>query len=66
METQENILQECAISVKDAAMMLGVSPRTIWRMIADGQLTPLRVRGSTRLLLSQISGYLKNSGKVGG
>ena len=66
METGENNLQRCAISVKDAAVMLGVSRRTIWRMIADGQFAPVRFRRCTRLLLSQVLGYLKGNGKVGG
>ena len=65
MEPSENNLQRCAISVKDAAVMLGVSPRTIWRMIADGQLTAVRVRGCTRLFSSQVMSYLQNAGKVG-
>jgi excisionase family DNA binding protein len=46
------------VSVKEAADLLSISPRTVWRMIADGQLTPVRVRRCTRLILSQISGYL--------
>ena len=66
METSETNLQRCAISVKDAAVTLGVSRRTIWRMIADGQLTAYRFRHCTRLLLSQVLGYLKGNGKVGG
>jgi excisionase family DNA binding protein len=66
METSETNLQRCAISVKDAAVMLGISPRTVWRMIADGQLTPVRFRHCTRLLLSQVSSYLNGNGKVGG
>jgi len=66
METKENNLQESAISVKDAAVILGVSPRTVWRMIADKELTACRFRRCTRLLLSQVMGYLKGNGKVGG
>ena len=66
METSETNLQRCSVSVKDAAVTLGVSQRTIWRMIADSQLTALRIRGCTRLSLSQVLGYLKGNGKVGG
>jgi excisionase family DNA binding protein len=66
METSETNLQKCAISVKDAAVMLGISPRTVWRMIADGQLTPVRFRRCTRLSLAQILSYLQGGGKVGG
>ena len=52
--------------VKDAAAIYKTSPRTIWRMIAAGELTAYRVRRCTRLLRSQVMGYLKGNGKVGG
>lgn len=52
--------------VNEAAAMSKVSQRTIWRMIADGQLTAYRFRRCTRLLRSQVLGYLKGNGKVGG
>jgi excisionase family DNA binding protein len=54
------------VTVKDAAKMFGVSDRTIWRMIADGQLVAVRIRGCTRLLLGQVLDYLKGNGRVGG
>ena len=54
------------VTVKRGASMLGVSSRTVWRMIADGQLTAIRFRRCTRLMLSQVMGYLKGDGKVGG
>jgi excisionase family DNA binding protein len=54
-----------SLRIKDAAAILKVSQRTIWRMIADGQLTASRFRGCTRLLRSQVMGYLKGSGKAG-
>ena len=52
--------------VNEAAAMWKVSPRTVWRMIAEGQLTAYRLRRCTRLLRSQVVGYLNGSGKVGG
>jgi len=55
-----------ALRVKEAAVILKVSERTVWRMIADKQLTACRFRGCTRLLLSQVLGYLRGTGKVGG
>ena len=33
--------------VTDAAERVGVSPRTIWRLLADGQLHRHKVRGRT-------------------
>jgi excisionase family DNA binding protein len=54
------------LRVKDAAAIGKTSSRTIWRMIADGQLTAYRFRRCTRLLRSQVLGYFKGNGKVGG
>jgi excisionase family DNA binding protein len=52
---QETESKGLLIRVKQAAEMLGVSPRTIWRMIADGQLRAVYVRGCTRLLAAQVT-----------
>jgi excisionase family DNA binding protein len=58
--------REESLRVKEAAKILNISQRTVWRMIADGQLTASRIRRCTRLLRSQVLGYLKGNGKVGG
>ena len=50
----------CLITVQQAAAMLAVSPRTVWRMIAEGQLRAVRLRGCTRLVLEEVSSLLKN------
>jgi excisionase family DNA binding protein len=65
METSDTNLQTFAITVKDAAVMLGVSPRTVWRMIADGQLKVVRMRRCTRLLLAEVTKCLNGGCKVG-
>jgi len=49
------------ISVKQAAARLGVSPRTVWRMIADGQLKSVHIRGCTRVNRRSVDDYLKQS-----
>jgi excisionase family DNA binding protein len=49
------------ITVKQAAVRLGVSPRTVWRMIADGQLKAVHVRGCTRVYRRSVDDYLKQS-----
>jgi len=54
------------LRVKEAAAISKTSPRTIWRMIAEGQLTAYRFRRCTRLLRSQVVSYVKGNGKVGG
>ena len=47
------------VSIPDAATMLSISRRTVWKMIACGDLPkPLRVRGSRRLKVSDIDEYI--------
>jgi excisionase family DNA binding protein len=63
---QENLPSDRkAVSVKAAAALLGVSARTVWRMIADGQLHAIRVRRCTRLAIAEVLAYLEQS-KQGG
>lgn len=47
------------VRVKQAAALLGVSPRTVWRMLADGQLKKICVRGCTCLLLAEVVNFGK-------
>lgn len=56
---------EKLLPVKQAAVMLGVSVRTVWRMIADSQLTAVRIRGCTRVAVSQLAALVKGGNKVG-
>ncbi len=65
MNESESINEGDMIRVNQAAKLLCVSPRTVWRMIAEGQLTPLRFRRCTRLLRSQVLGCLQAGRKVG-
>jgi len=46
--------EERLICVKEAARELSVSVRTVWRMLADGQLRRVTIRGCTRLLISDV------------
>jgi excisionase family DNA binding protein len=59
-------LADESLRVKEAAAMLKVNPRTVWRMIADGQLTASRFRHCTRVIRSQVMSYVKGNGKIGG
>jgi excisionase family DNA binding protein len=58
-------LDDESLRVKEAAAILKVNPRTVWRMIADGQLTACRFRRCTRLMRSQVLSYMKGNGKIG-
>ena len=51
--------------IKEVAVISSLSQRTIWRLIADGQLTAYRFRRCTRLLRSQVLSYLQGNGKAG-
>jgi hypothetical protein len=42
------------VRVKDVAAILGVSQRTVWRMIAGGQLRRGHVRGCTCIPLAEV------------
>jgi excisionase family DNA binding protein len=53
------------VRVREAAAICHASPRTIWRMIADGQLRAYRFRRCTRLMRSQVLSCLKGNGKAG-
>lgn len=53
------------VTVKAAAELLSVSVRTVWRMIADGQLHAVRVRRCTRLSVSEVLTWIEGS-KQGG
>jgi excisionase family DNA binding protein len=54
------------VKVTEAARMLCVSPRTVWRMIAEGELTPVRFRRCTRVALVEVQKYLHGIGGMKG
>ena len=53
------------LRIRAAAAMLGVSQRTVWRMIADGQLKPVHVRGCTCLVAAHIRRVFQDDNAVG-
>ena len=53
------------VKVSEAAKLLGVSSRTVWRMIADKELNPVRFRHCTRLALTEVMAIINPTGKAG-
>ena len=53
-EEAYNEREGALVRVKRAAELLDVSPRTVWRMIAEGQLKSVRIRGCTCIPLAEV------------
>ena len=51
-------------TIKQAAIELKASIRTVWRMIADGQLRVIRFRRCTRVLAEDVLRYSKNAAQI--
>ena len=48
------------VRINEAAKMLGVSRRTVYRMFADGQLVgPVKVRGCSGAMESELKRYIE-------
>lgn len=56
---------EKLLRVKEAAARLAVSPRTVWRMIAEQQLKAVHVRRCTCVLMSELARFIQGGNKVG-
>ena len=55
---------ERLLRVKEAAAELTVKPRTVWRMIAAGELKVVHIRRCTRVYLSSVKDYLKKQSQA--
>jgi excisionase family DNA binding protein len=64
-EETSNEDQVGLVRVKRAAVLLGVSPRTVWRMIAENQLKAVHVRRCTCVLMSELTRFIQGGNKVG-
>jgi excisionase family DNA binding protein len=65
IEDSNGDTRERLLSVKDAAQMLSVSCRTVWRMISAKELTPVHIRGCTRLHLADVLKLIQGGSKEG-
>ncbi len=46
------------LNVQQAGKLLNVSPRTIYRLVADGQFVVLKVKGSLRITDYSLNEYI--------
>lgn len=56
LEPQVNKL---AVSISEAALLVGVSPRTLWNVIARGELRPARLGRRRVLLVADLDEWLR-------
>jgi len=61
----EDASSEHLLTVREVAVKLGISVRTVWRMIADGQLHAVKMRRCTRLAVADVLGYMDQSKQRG-
>lgn len=54
----ERPVPKLAYSIKETARALEVSPSTIYRLILQGELTPIKVVGRTRIQTADLVAYL--------
>ena len=47
------------LSILEVADILDVSKRTVDRMIASGDFSIVKVKGSTKILLSEVENYIE-------
>lgn len=58
-ESRSPHIVPAAVNIRDAAVMLGVSPKHVSRMIRRGELQPRDVGGARRIPVSQIHALLE-------
>jgi excisionase family DNA binding protein len=51
-------MEKATLTISETAEYLNVSERTAYRMVADAQITGLKIRGSLRILRKSIDDYI--------
>lgn len=55
----EQVAQERLVTIKEAALMLGISVRAFYRLMAAGELpSALKVGRASRIAVSEINAYI--------
>ena len=53
------------VKIQDVSRFLGISPRTVWRMIAEGQLQAVWIRRCTRVSRREVEALSNGDKKAG-
>ena len=64
--TAEAVSTERLLTTEDVAVVLKVSVRTVERMLHDGEITPVRLRGLVRFRLEDVMAALRNEDRKWG
>ena len=64
--TAEAASTERLLTTEDVAVVLKVSVRTVERMLHDGEITPVRLRGLVRFRLEDVMAALRNEDRKWG
>ncbi len=54
------------LRLKDAAQLLGLSERWVWSRVAEGSLPVIKLRGATRITLSDLEKFIESGRRVNG
>jgi excisionase family DNA binding protein len=65
MSVDDDVTAARAWRVREAAQVLGVSPRTVYRLLDDGELTRLHIGRASRVLVSSVLDYLARQQRRG-
>jgi len=52
------------VTYKEAATALGCSVRTIFRLVAEGKIRPIRLRNAVRIDLQEVLSDLRKAGEA--
>lgn len=56
-------VERAALSVRETAQRLGVSPHTVWRLIAEGEIRSIRARHRVLIPVSSLEKLLAGDAK---
>ena len=61
ISSKKKIQESTLLSVKQVSKLIGVSPRTVWRLLSAGELIePVRMRGNTRWRRAELQKWIED------